>query len=354
MKSRNKFFPELFIPPDGMIRAMPPEKRAVYIEKSKAIGSFSRHIYDMDICTLYRQMDDLKGKYKEFAGAPYPVYVKHMRENVKIELGLLNMDPEFYIDHSYYVIKPNHSSYIAYLGLFFCMSDPLLVIPKLERQLKQFLIHDPLGRGTESFLGELEFIVCNAIRTARFPEDYHVKHDKIINWVYNKRESDQYKKEINGKLDALILGINRMLPDRKIPKDIARVATGRKKNEEQDVVIAPKMIEPFIEDLADFFNKSSHEALRKILGGKAESDLMVNFDGSANRLIDVFRRYKKANVIQADLRAVANWICRHFMYKSETLKGFVPFDIKATERKIYTKKPLPSNKRIQLSKLPPQ
>lgn len=354
MAKANKFFPELFIPPDGMIRNMPLEKRALYAEKSKAIGFFFRHSYDMDICTLYRQMDDLKGKYKEFAGAPYSNYVDQMRENVKHELSLLKMDPEFYIDHFYYVIKPNHPAYSTYLGLFFCMSDPLLAIPKLEYHLKQFLIHDPLGRGAESFLGELEYLVCNAIRTARFPEDYHVKHDKIINWVYNKRESYQYKKELNAKLDALISGINKMLPDRKIPKDITRVTTERKDKEEQDVVIDPKIIENFINDLSDFFNKSSNDAIRQILSGKAESGLMVNFDGQANQLIDVFRRYKKANIIKADLRAVANWICRHFMYKNETLKGFVPFDIGATERVIYSTKPLPKDKRIKLSNLPPQ
>lgn len=348
MAKANKFFPKLFIPPDGLIRPMPPEKRAAYVEKSKAIGSFSRHVYDMDICTLYRQMDDLKGKYKEFAGAPYANYVEHMRENVKQELGLLNMDPEFYIDHSYYVIKPNHSSYIAYLGLFFCMSDPLLVVPKLERQLKQFLIHDPLGRSAESFLGELEFVVCNAIRTARFPEDYHVKHDKIINWVYNERESDQYKKEINAKLDALISGINKMLPKQKIPKDIIRVSPGGKKDENQEVRLAPKMIDHFLKDLAGYFNKSSNEALTKILSGNAEPGLMVNFDGHANQLIDVFRIYKEACLIEADKRAVANWMVDHFMYKNEKLAGFVPFGLAAVERVIYSSNPVIKDKRITL------
>ncbi len=333
---------------------MPPEKIVAYAEKSKAIGSFLWHAYDIDICTLYRQMDDLKGKYKLFAGVPYVNYLNHMRENVKRELGLLKMDPEFYIDHSYYVIKPNHDSYITYLGLFFCMSDPLLVIPKLEHHLKQWLIHDPLGRGSESFLGELEFTVCNAIRTARFPEDYHVKHDKVINWVYSKRESDQYRKETNAKLDALISGINRMLPEQKIPADIIRVSPERRKKEDQEVVIEQKIIKLFIKDLAGYFNKSSDEALMKILSGKAESGLMVNFDGNANQLIDVFRRYKKANYMQADLRAIANWICRRFMYKNEILKGFVRFDLEATERVIYSTKSLPSDKRIKFSNLSSQ
>ncbi len=353
MKKQNNFFPEIFIPPDGLIRTPPVDKAEEYARKSNSIGSFSRDVYDLDICTLYRQMDDLKERYPEFAGRPFTEYLQQMRDNVKRELSDFKMDSEFYIDHFYYVIKPNHTAYITYLGLFLTMSNPLLIVPKLEHHLKQFLKHDLLGRGAENFLGEIEFTVCNAIRTARFPEDYHVKHEKIINWVYNKRESEQYRKEMNAKLDALILGINRISPEQKISKEIIRQATGKKKGLVSEVCVVPNMVKVFIKDLDEYFNENSHDALRKILNGKAESSLIVKFDGQANQLIDVFRRYTKAKFIQTELRTVANWICRHFMYKSETLKGFVPFDSVATERVIYTKKPLPRDKRIPLSKFPP-
>lgn len=354
MKKQNIFSPELFIPPDGLIRTPPPDKAEEYTRKSNSIGSFTRDVYDLDICTLYRQMDDLKGRYKEFAGRPYVNYLNQMRENVKYDLARFKLDTEFYIDHNYYVIKPNHPAYITYLGLFLSMSNPLLVVPKLEYHLKQFLIHDTLGRGAENFLGEIEFTVCNAIRTARFPEDYHVKHDKIINWIYTKRETEQYRKEMNVKLDALILGINRISPEQKISKEIIRQTTGQKKNSLSDVSVVPTMIKIFIKDLNEYFNKNSHDALHKILSGEAEPSLIVNFDGQANQLIDVFRRYKKATFIAADLRKISQWICRHFMYKNETLKGFVPFNLEATERVIYTKKPLPRDKRISLTKVSTQ
>lgn len=353
MKKRDTFFPDLFIPPDGLIRIPPPDKLEAYAKKSNSIGSFSRHVYDLDICTLYRQMDDLNGRYEEFGDRPYGNYVQQIRENVKYDLSRYKLDPEFYIDHFYWVIKPSDSAYVTYMGLFLSMSHLLLIIPKLEHHLKQFLIHDTLGRGAESFLGELEFHICSGIRTARFPEDYNVKHEKIINWIYNKREAEQYRKEMNSKLDALILGINRISPEQKISKEIIKQTGGKKKDLSTDVFVDQNMIKVFIKDLNGYFNKNSHDALRKILSGKAESSLIVNFDGQANQLIDVFRRYTKAKFIQADLRAVASWICRHFMYKNETLKGFVPFDNGATERVIYSTKLLPKNKRIPISTITP-
>ncbi len=354
MKKQRHFFPELFIPPEGLIRTPPPEKALDYSRKSNSIGFFSRHLYDLDICTLYRQMDDLKDRYEEFTGRPYADYLKQMRDNVKYQLDNLKMDAEFYIDHFYYVVKPNDPAYITYMGLFLTMSHPLLIVPKLEHHLKQFLIHDTLGRGTESFLGELEFHVCGGIRIARFPEDYDVKHEKIVNWIYRKREFDQYRKEMNSKLDALILGINRVIPEQKISREIIRQTPKGKQNLKQDVFVVQSMIKVFIKDLDGYFNKNSHEALNKILSGKAESSLIVNFDGQANQLIDVFRRYTKAKFIQTELRIVANWICHHFMYKNETLNGFIPFNLEATERVIYSTKPLPKNKRIPLSQLSPQ
>ncbi|MBK8659615.1 MAG: hypothetical protein IPN22_12275 [Bacteroidetes bacterium] len=250
------------------------------------------------------------------------------------------------------MIKPNHPAYITYLGLFLTMSNPLLIVPKLEHHLKQFLKHDLLGRGAENFLGEIEFTVCNAIRTARFPEDYHVKHDKIISWVYNKRESEQYRKEMNAKLDALILGINRISPKQNISKEVIRQKPGRKKGEQKEIFVLPKMVEQFITDLTGYLNKNSHDALRKILRGEAESALIVNFDGQASQLIDVFRIYTEAGYIKAEKRSVANWITKHFMYRNERLRGFVPFDVAATERIIYHYNPVDKDKRVNLKGLP--
>ncbi|MBK8659616.1 MAG: hypothetical protein IPN22_12280 [Bacteroidetes bacterium] len=99
MKKQDNFFPEIFIPPDGFIRTPPVDKAEKYARKSNSIGSFSRDVYDLDICTLYRQMDDLKERYPEFAGRPFTEYLQQMRDNVKRELSDFKMDSEFYIDH---------------------------------------------------------------------------------------------------------------------------------------------------------------------------------------------------------------------------------------------------------------
>ena len=349
---KNNFLPELFIPPDGLIRTPPPDKVKLYAKKFDAIGSFSRHAYDLDICTLYRQMEDLKERYHEFAGRPFQEYLRQVKDAIDYDLSFSKLDSEFYINHFYFVINPNHPSYFTYMGLFLMMSDPLLVVSKLEYHLKQFSIHDASGIDSETFLGKLEFTVCNAIRTARFPEDYHSKHDKIINWLYNKRAINQIRNEMNTKLDALILGINRISPEQKISNEIVHGKPGRKKNEGTEVSIVPNMVSVFITDLKEYFNENSHEALNKIISGKADPSLIVNFDGNANQLIDVFRIYVDAGFIKAEKRTVANWIFRHFMYKNDKKRGFVPFDNNAVERKIYSGNPLDKKKRIPLSSLP--
>jgi hypothetical protein len=343
--------PEMFIPPIGFIRTPAPEKAEKYRLKSNSIGSFTRHLYDLDICTVYRQMDDLKGNYEYYGGFKYADYVKQLRESVSYDMSRSSLDADFYLDHFYYVLRPDNPSYLSFLGLFLSMSDPLLVIPKLEHHLKEFLRHDALGRGAESFYGSLEFTVCNAIRTAHFPEDYFIKHDKIINWVYGKRDLAKYQQDINFKLDALIAGINCIIPEQKISKEIIRLKPGRKKNVDQEVLVLPKMIEVFINDLIGYFNKNSHDALRLILGGKAEPSLIVNFDGHANQLIDVFRIYVDVGFIKSEKRAVANWLVKHFMYKEAN--GFVPFEsTTAVERVIYSNNALNKTNRIPLSGLP--
>jgi hypothetical protein len=42
MKTEHDFFPDLFIPPDGLIRTPPPDRMKEYAAKTKSIGSFSK------------------------------------------------------------------------------------------------------------------------------------------------------------------------------------------------------------------------------------------------------------------------------------------------------------------------
>ena len=351
-KQRSDMRPELFIPPVGFIRTPAQEKREQYSIKSNSIGAFRRHEYDLDICTLYRQMDDLKGDYEFYGGHSYSNYVQQIRENVTYELSMLKMDADFYLDHFYYVLKPNTPAYVSYFGLFLSMSDPLLLVPKLEYHLKLFLEHDTLGRGIDSYFGMLEFSICNSIRAARFPQDYFVKHDRIINWVNGKKDWTKYQLDLNFKLDALIEGINRISPKLKISKEVIRKNPGRKSSTDQEVVVETKMIDILIEDLKGYFNKNNIDDLRQLLTGKVKNDLVLNFDGMSQQLIDVFRIYVEANFIKEEKGVTAKWIFEHFMYKDQTTGGFVPFKLTTVERTIYSTDSLRIAKAIPLSDLP--
>ena len=178
---------ELFIPPVGFIRNIPENKREDYIKKYKSLGPFYKHEYDIDICMLYRQMEDLKTRYKDFGGASFEKYVAQIKDGVNFFLKQQNLDADFYLNHFYYVLNHHDALYKSYLGLFLALSDPLRVVPILEYQFNQFY-SDEVGRAAaENFLNELEYTACNFIRTNRFPEDYFAKHDKIMNWVFAKR-----------------------------------------------------------------------------------------------------------------------------------------------------------------------
>jgi hypothetical protein len=297
-------------------------------------------------------MDDLKDRYTHFAGWKYEEYVLQIRQSVIRDLISLSLDGDFYVDHSYYVIDITHPAYFTYMGLFLTMSDPLLILPKLEYHLSQFLKYDKQGRNTESFLSQLEFTVCTGIRTAKFPEDYHIKHEKILNWIYQRRDTELSRNELNIKLDALISSINRFNPTQKISKEILNKTPKQKITKREEVVVASQMIKHLTKDLSGYINQDTQEVFSNLLKGEADESLVINFDGQANQLIDVFRIYHEAGFIKADKRTIANWIVRHFMYKNDKLQGFVTFSPVSTERLIYDKNPLDKRKRVELSNLP--
>ena len=68
--------PDLFIPPVGPIKGIPQSKTKVYNDKYKEIGPFKRHQYDMDICTLYRQVEELYQRGEKFQSFDLGGYVK--------------------------------------------------------------------------------------------------------------------------------------------------------------------------------------------------------------------------------------------------------------------------------------
>jgi len=345
---------ELFIPPAGLIRNIPIEKMDEYREKYSKLGPFTRHEYDLDACTMYRQLEDLKGRYTHIGGLPFDNYLEQIKNYVGLALQEAKLDIDFYLNSFYYIIKPGSHYYFSSLGLFFALSDPLKIISLLEYHLEKFNQHNNEEDADGYFLDKLEYLVCNYLRTNRFPEDYFAKHDKIINWIYNKRETEVYRSEINSKLEALISSINKLSPKQNISNEIIKHKPGRKKFINREVFVVQKMVEILIQDLHGYFSKKHIRALRKILNGKAEPSLIVMFDGQANQLIDIFRIYADAKFIEADVRAVAVWICQHFMYWHQGKKsgGFLPFAYKGTERVIYKGNPVGKTKRIPLRGLP--
>jgi UDP-3-O-[3-hydroxymyristoyl] N-acetylglucosamine deacetylase/3-hydroxyacyl-[acyl-carrier-protein] dehydratase len=72
---------------------------------------------------------------------------------------------------------------------------------------------------TFCFLNELEYIACNFIRTNRFPEDYFAKHDKIMNWVFTKRDFRRSENLIDDRISSLLQVLNKFMP-KDIPKEL--------------------------------------------------------------------------------------------------------------------------------------
>lgn len=345
-----KLRPESFIPPEGHPRTPAPDQIQDCIKKAKEIGAFSRHMYDLDICTLYRQMDDLRGRYKYYAGHKYADYVKQIRDLVGFELKNIDLDVDFYRDHFYCTLKADRPSYFLFLGLFFSLSDPLLLVPKLEFHLSEFMKEDAKRKNEESFLVQLEFTVCNAIRTARFPEDYFVKHDRIINWIYSKRDEARKQAELNLKLEAIIAGINRISPQKKLAKEIVKVKQVTENKLVQTIRVEEDRVEVLVSDLQGYVKDL--KLLRKLLRGEITDSSVICFNGMANQLIDVFRIYCKDQFVNAEKRTVAKWICTHFMYWDDHRKSYVPFDLQATGESIYRTDSLAKKNRILLSGLP--
>lgn len=288
--------PNLFVPPAGHIRNLPKNKLQEYSQKIKSLGPFRRHIYDMDICVLYRQMDDLQTSYDTFAGRPYSSYVNHFRESAEYILKSLNLDPEFYLNHFYFVLKPDSPHYVAYLGHFFALSDPLRIIPLLEYHLNEFKALPNLT--PDNFLGHLEYTACNFIRTNRFPkEDYFVKHDKIINWIYSRRDFQRYESLIIGKFDQLIKVMNTVVP-KKIPRELMTKKEIKKSKPIEEVKVIEEKRTVLFDDIKDFFSEDSHSTLEILFSGLAESSLTLIFNGQANQLVDVFRIYVQEKFIR--------------------------------------------------------
>lgn len=351
MEGHDKYFPEAFTPPVGFIRSIPSEKAGEYREKYKALGPFYRKEYDLDICTLYRQMDDLRSRYKNFGGQTFEKYVEQIKNGVALFLKQQDLDADFYLNHFYYVLNHNDSAYLAYLGLFLALSDPLRIIPILEYQYNQFYNDEAGSNAAENFLNELEFSACNFIRTNRFPEDYFAKHDKIMNWVFAKRDLRRYEDLMNNRFANLIDVLNKFIP-KNIPKEVlTKVNIDRKSNDYVKVFVVEDMREKLFNDLENYFDKKNHSALKEILSGNAPDLLKIIFLGQANQLVDVFRIYAEDKNVNADKRTVAKWICNHFTYYYESMEHPEFFDNDATENMIYGQRPPTKDKRISLTGL---
>ena len=344
----------LFIPPLGLPRPIPTEKQAEYYGKYKALGPFTRHEYDMDICTIYRQMDDLKATYKTFNNAPFENYVAQIKINVSLNLKEMKLDEEFYLNNFYCVLKADSKFYFSYLGLFLALSDPLRITPILEHHLDDFLFYDEEKQGPEYFLGKLEYLVCNFLRTNRFPQDFFAKHDKIINWVYSRQNLLAYQNQVDRKLESILNAFNKISP-RKVASEVFRKVepingAQRKSNA---VIIESERVETLYEDIKSYFNEQSHKALKEILSGNATPALKIIFQGYANQLCDVFRIYSKEEYITGTKRGLALWICEHFMYLIDSTRTSADFDQGAVENVLYGQDLPPKGpKRIKLSGLP--
>lgn len=343
---------ELFTPPMGLPRPIASEKQADYHAKIKALGPFSRHEYDMDICVLYRQMDDLKLRYRKFNDAPFERYVEQIKDNVTLYLKSQKLEEEFYLNNFYCIVKPDSDFYFSYLGLFLALSDPLKITPILEHHLKDFIINDKEKQGTEHFLGNLEYLVCNFLRTNRFPEDYYARHDKIINWIYSKQNILSYQEQIDKKLEAVLAAINKACSTKVPAEAIKTVSTKKQPTKANGLKVEKGRLEILYQDLKEFFNEKSHPELKRILEGQSDLDSKVLFMGQANQLCDVFRIYYKEQFITGTKRDIAKWICDHFLYYIDSSESPRFFDRRAVENVLYGQDLPPKGpKRIKLSEL---
>jgi hypothetical protein len=338
--------------PEGFIRPIPDDKREDYAIKFKEMGPFTKRVYDLDICVLYRQMDDLRQRNATHQGIDLTQYVEQIKIGVSLDLTKVKLDPELYLNHFYYVLTPANSLYEIYLGLFFSLCDPLMLIPLLNYHLEKYITEGKTNSTVEDFFNQMEFRVCDFMRKNRFPEDYYARHDKIMNWVFGKRDLAKYQNVVNSKLDLLIDVLNKISPT-KISKGISKADAYRKEKATENIIaVIESQRNLLFKDLRDRFNSESHGALKKLLAGVNHSGEKIIFLGQANQLIDVFRIYALEKFIAADKRAIGKWICEHFMYFSDTIISPAFFDEEAVERVIYSKNPVSKDSWILLSGLP--
>ena len=234
------------------------------------------------------------------------------------------------------------------MGLFLALSNPLRIVPILEYQYNQFYSDEAGKAGAENFLDELEYNACNFIRTNRFPEDYFAKHDKIMNWVFAKRDFRRYENFIDDRISNLLEVLNKFIP-KDIPKEVVTKVNANKKNNDSVIVsVVENMRDILFNDLKDYFSEENQETFKKILSGEAPELLKIIFLGQANQLVDVFRIYSDDENMNSDKRTVVKWICNHFMYYYKPLKRPAFFDNHATENMIYGQRPPTPKKRIKL------
>ena len=339
----------LFEAPIGAVRRIPIIMGPEYRKRYSQVGSFRRHEYDLDICTLYRQMDDLKTRYTDFAGKPYAEYVKQIKDNVLYDLGRLKLDADFYIDHFYLILQPNDSAYTTYLPLFFSLNDYLKLIPLLEYHMQEFALSDIEKRGEEGFLNLVEFQVCRYLRSNRFPEDWFAKHDKILNWVYSKKAQLENGKQLREMMQLLVDAVNKTakVP---VPAELFQKAEPKKKSAGITVRVIEDRVETLFEDIKVYFGNESQEPLKRILRGEGQPYEKVIFEGQGNQLIDVFRIYCEDEYMVGDKRAVGRFIAEHFMTYTEN--DLSPQSLGPNvENVIYGQKLPPKSKRIPLKGL---
>lgn len=339
----------LFEAPTGAIRNIPIVMGPEYRLRYSQVGAFRRHEYDLDICTIYRQMDDLKTNYKDFAGKPYTEYVQQIKENVLRDLERLRLDADFYIEHFYRVIQPDDIAYASYLPLFFSVNDYLKLIPLLEHHLKEFAAKDCDGRGADGFLSVIEFHVCAYIRSNRFPEDWFAKHDKILNWVYSKRTQIENEKQLREMMQQLIEALNKSAKA-PVPVELFEKVTAKKKDANVKVRVIEEKVETLFEDIKAYFGQNSYEALKRILRGEGKAYERIIFEGHDNQLIDVFRIYCNDEYITGSKRAVGRFIFEHFMTMSvaDIKPDYIGTNV---DNVIYGQGLPPKNKRIPLNGL---
>ncbi len=349
-KKTEEWIGELFTPTVGSIRPLAEDKREAYISKFKELGPFSFHQYDLDICKIYRQVDDLKARYKNFNGAPFVNYVSQIKDDVKFILNERKLDADFYAEHFYHVLHYDDPFFMSYLGLFLALSDALEIVPILEYYYGKFIEAENDNKSADIFLDKLEYTGCNFIRTNRFPEDYFIKHDKIMNWILSKREFKKYEQALELRMSSLIKAINKATGTR-VQEEVVNRPVDQNSVKKSVILVQEEFRVILFNDLKDHFSKESKKALESLFEGNAQDYMTVIFIGNANQLVDVFRIYAEDNKISGSKRDIAKWICNHFMYLAKNKDLPESFDPEATENMIYGDRQPPKVQRIDLTSL---